>query len=173
MNPCGAAPAVSLTLGCTRGEVHSKAGLSNKIMKNKNAKNDERKTKSEFILSVKDVIHLQEDPDIDTNQFIIKTPTKTKEPIIHTAIISDAERQQYFSTGKGDDKNALLAKKAQEAVKKIETDIAHKRDETAKAAAEHMKAAHETNEENSSMSGDITSRFDFGALIPDTVLKDI
>jgi response regulator RpfG family c-di-GMP phosphodiesterase len=142
-------------------------------MKNKNNKNDERKAKSEFILSVKDVIHLQEEPNIDTSQFIIKPQSKAKVPLVTTAIISDAERQQYFSTDKEDDKNAELARKAQEVVKKIETDIAHKRDEAAKTVAEHMKAVQEIIEENASTDGDITSGFDFGALITDAVLKDV
>ncbi|MDR0455994.1 MAG: hypothetical protein LBH20_04840 [Treponema sp.] len=141
-------------------------------MKNKKAKTDERKAKSEFLLSVKDIIHLQEVPDVDNKQFVIKTQQKTKTPLVNTAIISDTERQQYFSTGRGDDKNAQLAKKVHDTVKRMETDIAHKRDEATKAAAEHVKDTPKTNEENASMSVDIASGLDFGALITDAVLND-
>jgi hypothetical protein len=142
-------------------------------MKKHNTGNAERKAKSEIVLSEKDLIHLQEAPIIDNSKFVIKTQIKTKEPLVSNVIISDGERRQYFSTGRGDDKNAVLAKKAKEAVKKIETDIAHKRNKDAKTAMERIKDAQETNEENANMDGDIISRLDFGALLTDTVLKDM
>jgi hypothetical protein len=148
--------------------------LSEKIMKKNNTQNDKKKAKKEFVLSEKDLIHLQEAPIIDNSQFVIKRQIKEKEHLLSNVIISDVERRQYFSTGRGDDKNALLAKKAKEAVKKIETDIAHKRNEDAKTVAEHIKAAHEADEENAGMEdGDIISNLDFGVLLTNTVLKDM
>jgi hypothetical protein len=70
----------------------------------------------------------------------------------------------------GDDKNVQLAKKAQEAIKKIETDIEHKQYEAAKAAE---VAAPKTKEGNASKGSDITSGLDFSALITGAVLKDM
>jgi hypothetical protein len=145
-------------------------------MKNKNTKNSKKKAEIEVVLSEKDIIHLQEAPIIDNSKFVIRTQVKTKEPLVSNVIISDVERRQYFSTGRGDDKNALLAKKAKDAVKKIETDIVQKRNVDAKEAMERIKAVQETqetNEENESTDGDIISRLDFGALLTNTVLKDI
>jgi hypothetical protein len=139
----------------------------------KNTEDDETKTKNEFALSEKDLIRLQEAPIIDNNQFVIKAQTKAREHFVSATVISDADRRQYFSTGMGDDKNVQLAKKAQEAIKKIETDVAHKQYEAAKVAEIQMKAAPKTNEGNVSKSVDVTSELDFGALITGTVLKDM
>jgi archaellum component FlaC len=136
----------------------------------KNTENDETRTKSEFILTEKDINHLQEAPIIDNSQFVIKTHTKTKEHHVNTAIISDADRRQYFSNGLGDDKNAKLAKKAKEAIKKIETDIEQKQYEAAKVAEAAIPII---KKENTSKDGDVTSRLDFSALITGAVLKDM
>jgi hypothetical protein len=143
-------------------------------MKDNNTENDNKKAKGDFTLLEKDIVHLHEAPIIDNTQFVIKAHTKTKEHFVNTAVISDSERRQYFSSGMKDDKNVLLARKAKEAIKEMESDIAHKQDETAKtsAAAEYIKAR-EANEKNAATVVDITSKLDFSSLISNAVLKDI
>ena len=95
--------------------------------------------------------------DIDTNQFILKPQQKEVKPrVLAQVVITEAQRQQYFSGSKGDDKNTVLARKAKQAIKDIEANVAIKKAEEEKVQTEKADKA---------MTDVASGNLDFGALI--------
>jgi intergrase/recombinase len=126
--------------------------------------------KEVFSLSVKDFLHLESDKHIehDNNQYVLKQPIQKKEEAIRPLVVlSKSEVAQYFSTGKGDDTNVKLVKKAQEAIKVLK---------------EHAKQEEIGKEETAEKSNAEASQkqiieeglsLDFNDLISDSVLKGL
>jgi ATP-dependent helicase/DNAse subunit B len=118
-------------------------------------------------LSVKDILHLESAKYIkhDNSQYVLK-PVQKKEEVFHPSVIlTKSEVEQYFSTGKGNEADAKLAQKAQEAIEVLKE---HSKQEEAKKANTTEKG----NIETSPYQMEEVLNLDFQGLILDSVLKD-
>jgi hypothetical protein len=116
------------------------------------------------ILSVKDLLHLQGAPIVDEKKYVIQAPKVKPPPVVNVSNITEEERRRYFSTNT-DDEDSILVEKMHQAVKKIETDVAFKKEQ---AALQEREAEAEAVQQKENMS----SEFDFGPLITSHALKD-
>jgi hypothetical protein len=100
-----------------------------------------------FTLSVKDFLHLDRSKyiDHDNSQYVLKQPLEKKEePVRPTVILKKSEVAQYFATGRGDDADAKLAKKARDAIEILKAHIKQEEAEKAEEAEEAERGFIET-----------------------------
>jgi hypothetical protein len=124
--------------------------------------------KEMFLLSMRDLLHLESDKYIehDNSQYVLKQPVQKKEEAVRpTVIFSKSEVAQYFSTDRGNETDAKLAKKAHEAIEVLK---AHAKQEETKKAIVGEKS----NTEVSKKQIEEVLNLDFKDLISDSILKD-
>jgi argonaute-like protein implicated in RNA metabolism and viral defense len=126
-----------------------------------------------FTLSVKDFLHLDRNKyiDHDNSQYVLKQPLEKKEePIRPTVILKKSEVAQYFATGRGDDADAKLAKKARHAIEVLKEHLKEEEAEKAEAAEEAEKVFFETPQKQII---EEAISLDFENLISDKVVKGL
>jgi hypothetical protein len=134
-------------------------------------KKDSVKIEENAILSVKDLLHLQAAPTVDEKKYVIQKTKVEHTPVVYTANITEEQRQRYFSTGM-DSEDSILARKMQDTVKKIETDVTSKKEQAAILEREAMQQAIQEREAMHQKEN-TPSEFDFGPLITGSVLKSM
>jgi hypothetical protein len=133
--------------------------------KNKPVNNHDKEV---FSLSVKDFLHLENDKHIehDNSQYVLKQPVHKKEDAIRpTVIFSKSEVAQYFSTGRGSETDAKLARKAHNAIEVLKEHV--KQDEVKKAAS-----AVKSNDGEAQKHKEEVLNLDFEGLISDSILNN-
>jgi hypothetical protein len=128
-----------------------------------------------FTLSVKDFLHLDRNKyiDHDNSQYVLKQPVEKKEePVRPTIVLKKSEVAQYFATGRGDDADAKLAKKARQAIEVLKAHIKEEEAEKAEEAEEAEKGLIETSQKKKIEIEEVIN-LNFENLISDKVLKGL
>jgi hypothetical protein len=121
-----------------------------------------------FSLSMRDFLHLENDKYIehDNSQYVLKQPVQKKEETVRPAVVfSKSEVAQYFSTGRGNETDAKLARKAHEAIEVLKAHVKQ-------GEANKTSAAEKGNTEAPKKQIEEVLNFDFEDLILDSMLKD-
>jgi hypothetical protein len=127
-----------------------------------------------FTLSVKDFLHLDRSKyiDHDNSQYVLKTPIEKKEEtsVRPTVVLKKSEVAQYFATGRGDDADAKLAKKARHAIEVLKEHLKEEEAEKAEAAETAEKELFEIPQKQII---EEAISLDFENLISDKVVKGL